>query len=211
MKTRKTQMKDGKMKFRKRAMMLLMALLCFSAIPLKAQTWTPSVDTYTLTSAGWGNYFRVNGGGWYSTIGGFTMNTSNRDITINVSNNRSGSWWSGYTYYPVLMKSIKVMSGETEVAKLEYTEGMSQLPDGWTPSAQLSVNGDGDLFFDETRNATLTISSSLLTGYNNLTIVIDIHNAIVSRMITLWNIITYLPDAVNGIVVDGRERLSNKQ
>ncbi len=108
-------------------------------------------------------------GGWNITA----ATAVNRDITINVSNNRSGSWWSGYTYYPVLMKSIKVMSGETEVAKLEYTDGMTQLPDGWTPSAQLSVNEDGDLLFDNTRNATLTISSSLLTGYNNLTIVIE--------------------------------------
>ena len=108
-------------------------------------------------------------GGWNITA----ATAVNRDITINVSNNRSGSWWSGYTYYPVLMKSIKVMSGETEVAKLEYTDGMTQLPDGWTPSAQLSVNEDGDFLFDNTRNATLTISSSLLTGYNNLTIVIE--------------------------------------
>ena len=108
-------------------------------------------------------------GGWNITA----ATAVNRDITINVSNNRSGSWWSGYTYYPVLMKSIKVMSGETEVAKLEYTDGMTQLPDGWTPSAQLSVNEDGDLLFDNTRNATLTISSSLLTGYNNLTVVIE--------------------------------------
>ncbi|MBR3727730.1 MAG: hypothetical protein IKN10_01965 [Muribaculaceae bacterium] len=106
-------------------------------------------------------------GGWNITA----ATAVNRDITINVTNNRSWDW--GYTYYPVLMKSIKVMSGETEVAKLEYTEGMSQLPDGWTPSTQLSVNGDGDLYFNNTQNATLTISSSLLTGYNNLTIVIE--------------------------------------
>ncbi len=97
----------------------------------------------------------------------------NRDITINVTNQRSGNVWSGYTYYPVLMKSIKVMSGDTEVAKLEYTDGMEQLPDGWTPSAQMSVNADGDFYFDGRQTATLTISSSLLTGYNNLTIVIE--------------------------------------
>ncbi|MBR5171478.1 MAG: hypothetical protein IKW85_13095 [Muribaculaceae bacterium] len=108
-------------------------------------------------------------GGWNITA----ATAVNRDITINVTNNRSGSWLFGYTYYPVLIKSIKVMSGETEVAKLEYTEGMSQLPSGWTPSAQLSVNGDGDLYFNETQNATITISSSLFTGYNNLTIVIE--------------------------------------
>lgn len=108
-------------------------------------------------------------GGWNITA----ATAVNRDITINVYNNRSGSWWSGYTYYPVLMKSIKVMSGETEVAKLEYTDGMTQLPNGWTPSAQLSVNADGDLYFNATQNATITISSSLFTGYNNLTIVIE--------------------------------------
>ena len=108
-------------------------------------------------------------GGWNITA----ATAVNRDITITITNPRSGAWYSGYTYYPVLMKSIKVMSGETEVAKLEYTDGMTQLPDGWTPSAQLSVNEDGDLLFDDTRNATLTISSSLLTGYNNLTVVIE--------------------------------------
>ena len=108
-------------------------------------------------------------GGWNITA----ATVVNRDITINITNPRSGSWMFGYTYYPVLMKSIKVMSGDTEVAKLEYTEGMEQLPDGWTPSAQMSVNADGDLYFDRTRNATLTISSSLLTGYNNLTVVIE--------------------------------------
>ncbi len=108
-------------------------------------------------------------GGWNITA----ATAVNRDITINVTNQRSGSWWDGYTYYPVLMKSIKVMSGETEVAKLEYTDGMEQIPSGWAPSSQMSVNGDGDLLFDNTRNATLTISSSLLTGYNNLTVVIE--------------------------------------
>ena len=108
-------------------------------------------------------------GGWNITA----ATAVNRDITITVTNNRSGSWLSGYTYYPVLMKSIKLMSGETEVAKLEYTEGMEQLPSGWTPSAQMSVNEDGDLFFNNTQNATLTISSSLFTGYNNLTVVIE--------------------------------------
>lgn len=106
-------------------------------------------------------------GGWNITA----ANTANRDITINVTNGYSG--WMFIHYYPVLMKSIKVMSGDTEVAKLEYTDGMEQIPDGWTPSGQMSVNADGDLYFDETQTATLTISSSLLTGYNNLTIVIE--------------------------------------
>lgn len=106
-------------------------------------------------------------GGWNITA----ANTANRDITINVTNGYSG--WMFINYYPVLMKSIKVMSGDTEVAKLEYTDGMEQIPDGWTPSGQMSVNADGDLYFDETQTATLTISSSLLTGYNNLTIVIE--------------------------------------
>ena len=83
-------MKDGKMKFRKRAMMLLMTLLCFSAIPLKAQTtWTPNTPwwgggsvEYTITPYG-NNTFRVNNSGNYNAIGGFTMNTSNSNITIN--------------------------------------------------------------------------------------------------------------------------------
>ncbi len=71
-----------KRKLKKWSAMLVLALLCFSAVPLRAQNWwTPSSGTYTITT--YGNYIRVNGTN-YLGIGSITVNNGS---TLNLEFN----------------------------------------------------------------------------------------------------------------------------
>lgn len=106
-------------------------------------------------------YYGGIAGGWeigneYSAMG---------NITIQISQ-YSGS-------YPVYIKSIKVMSGSTEVTSWEYVEGATSLTEGWTATGtSLSVNQNGELYFGGT-TGTITIPANLLEGYSNVNVIIN--------------------------------------
>ena len=106
-------------------------------------------------------YYGGIAGGWeigneYSAMG---------NITIQISQ-YSGS-------YPVYIKSIKVMSGSTEVTSWEYVEGSTSLTEGWTATGtSLSVNQNGELYFGGS-SGTITIPANLLEGYSNVNVIIN--------------------------------------
>ncbi len=108
------------------------------------------------------------------------------NITITVSHDYSRTWDWGwvYTYYPVLIKSIKVMSGGTEVTKFDSE---SSAPNGWTVNGSLGWTTDGEFVFVEgfddegyatgiASSGTFTIASSVLTGYHDVQVVIEAYS-----------------------------------
>ena len=119
--------------------------------------------------------YNAVGGGWNIT----TASNTNRNIAINITHRSSSSGWSN-TYYAVYVTSITVKSGDDEIAKLEYSEGMESLPDGWTNSDNnLAINNNGEFYFYTedwwgntiaASGGTINIDSSLLNGYNNVTV-----------------------------------------
>lgn len=110
-------------------------------------------------------YYGPMQGGWDLVA----ANTANRDITINVT-----TQWSGY---PVYIKSIIIKSNNEEITRLEYTDGMSNYPDGWTSSPALSYNNNGELFFNNNYSGTITVSSTLLEGYSDVEVIINARSA----------------------------------
>lgn len=67
--------------------MLVLALLCFSVVPLRAQTWSPNGNgnaNYTIRTAyNWGQQgFSVNNNGFYTEIGNVTLNNANATVNI---------------------------------------------------------------------------------------------------------------------------------
>ena len=104
-------------------------------------------------------------GGWNITA----ATAVNRDITINVTTR-----WSGY---PVYIKSIIIKSNNEEITRLEYTDGMSNYPDGWTSSPALSPNNNGELYFNNNTSGTITVSSTLLEGYSDVEVIINARSA----------------------------------
>lgn len=106
------------------------------------------------------------------------------NITITVSHDYSGFF--SYTYYPVLIKSIKVMSGGTVVTELDVNGVSDTAPEGWTWNTNLGYTEDGLFTFVTTNTqgtvtgvasgGTFTIASSVLTGYHNVQVVIEAYS-----------------------------------
>ena len=122
-------------------------------------------------------YYGGMGGGWnigatYGALG---------NITIQVTQSYSSS-------YPVYIKSIKIMDGSTVVTKLEYEDGMTAIPDGWTSTAQLSVNSNYEMYYSTTSGGTLTVNASLLQGHPNVNVVVNARNGYGSYDYSYWAI-----------------------
>ena len=115
-------------------------------------------------------YYGSIAGGWDITAAG-----GSRDIVIDV--------YQGYTSYPVAISSIQVKSGNTVISgcSWSYSSNGSSLPTGWTNTGtiqgyntnnnQTSNNGNSIRFSDY--GGSITIPAELLTGYNNVTVVIN--------------------------------------
>lgn len=101
-------------------------------------------------------------GGW-NIPGGDA--TAVGDITINVT-----TQWSNY---PVYIKSIIIKSGSTEITRFEYTDGMSNYPEGWTSNPSLSVNDNGEFYFNRTSSGYIYVSSEILEGYTSVDVIIN--------------------------------------
>ena len=115
---------------------------------------------------GWNIPGTIVSGGSTSTIG---------SLSITVENAYEGGGWSGYTYYPARIKSIKIVSGATTISSWDYATNGTTLPSGWSISSgsasTSSTNGTDYMYFTQTGGA-LTISSSLTAGYPNVEVVI---------------------------------------
>ena len=111
-------------------------------------------------------------GGWNITA---ASNSNPRDIVIDV--------YQGYTNYPVAISSIQVKSGDTVIpgCSWSYSSNGTTLPSGWTNTGtiqsyntnnnQTTNNGNSIRFSNN--SGSITIPADLLTGYNNVTVVIN--------------------------------------
>ena len=111
-------------------------------------------------------------GGWNITA---ASNSNPRDIVIDV--------YQGYTNYPVAISSIQVKSGDTVIpgCSWSYSSNGTTLPSGWTNTGtiqsyntnnnQTTNNGNSIRFSGN--SGSITIPADLLTGYNNVTVVIN--------------------------------------
>ncbi len=106
-------------------------------------------------------------GGWNITA---ANTAANRQITIAVTNARTWNW--GYTYYPTYIQSIEVRSGGNVITSWSYAQNGNSLPTGWETSNTLTYNQNNGLYYDNRQNGTITIPASVISGYNDIDVVI---------------------------------------
>ncbi len=105
------------------------------------------------------------------------------NITITVTHDYS--YWDG-SYLPVLIKSIKVMSGGTEITKydIENANGTATA-EGWTVNGYIGYSEAGEFTFVTVNGSsvtgvasggTFTVASSVLTGYHDVQVVIEAYS-----------------------------------
>lgn len=138
-------------------------------------------------------YYGGIDGGW--NIPGTTDATYDAlgNITITVSHNYSFDYWNwSYTYYPVLMKSIKVMSGNTVVTEFDIDEANGTTSTSWTVSPNgtngtIGVDAEAGVFIfgiagnngyisSISSGGTFTVPASLLTDYHDVQVVIEAYS-----------------------------------
>ena len=123
-------------------------------------------------------YYGGINGGWNIPFGDVsTSYNSLGDISINVTNRyvNTGFIFSNYVYYHVYISSIIVRSGNTEITRLEYTDGMTELPDGWSISGNdLSItNTSHEFLFSQVTGGSIILSSEKLAGYTNVQVIVN--------------------------------------
>ena len=138
-------------------------------------------------------YYGGIGGGWDipGEYGSITYDPLG-NITITVTHDYSREWSGGiifgewvYTYYPVLIKSIKVMSGSTVVTKYDIDEASGEASTSWTQNGYIGYTESGEFTFvtingDQVSGiasgGTFTVPASLLTGYHDVQVVIEAYS-----------------------------------
>jgi hypothetical protein len=90
------------------------------------------------------------------------------DITI--IPDASNMQYINYTW----IYSIRVVSGNTTITSWTYADNGTYLPSGWSlTGSNWTINNAGYLYADtRSRDHSLTISRNLLTGYNNVQVII---------------------------------------
>lgn len=86
---------------------------------------------------------------------------------VTISTNSTNSNYVDYA----LIYSMRLVSGNTTISSWDYTTNGTTLPSGWSLSGSWSITSDGYLYTSDA-TAVMTFDGSLLTGYNNVQVVI---------------------------------------
>lgn len=86
---------------------------------------------------------------------------------VTISTNSTSSNYVDYA----LIYSMRLVSGNTTISSWDYTTNGTTLPSGWSLSGSWSITSDGYLYTSDA-TAVMTFDGSLLTGYNNVQVVI---------------------------------------
>ena len=110
-------------------------------------------------------------GGWNITA---ASGTATRDITIEINNRRRNNG----SYRVVRLRSIQVLSGNTVIdgCSWSYTNNGTSWPNSnWSSTGTVQGNNGNNANYLNFSNAggTITISSNLLQGYTNVSVVIN--------------------------------------